>query len=126
RACPCLQAHRKRLRETQAGQRFFAAPLTVNQGRVSEANQVTDGSATRVAIRPDACALARKCSTNPMRKIARNRVADAFYVDFPAGELATGDIYRDLPTFGLLPAPRAPGIVITPACDLAQSKTPTA
>jgi hypothetical protein len=60
-----------------------------------------------------------------MTTVARGRVAEEYYLNFPVGEVAAGDIYADLPTFGLLPIPRAPGIVITPACDLAQSKTPT-
>lgn len=37
----------------------------------------------------------------------------------------TGDIWRDLPTFGLLKVPTCSGIVITPACDLANSKVET-
>ncbi len=49
-----------------------------------------------------------------------------FFLDFPSGDVAAGDIYRGLPSFGLLPRERVAGIVITPACDLEQSKTPTA
>lgn len=37
----------------------------------------------------------------------------------------TGDIYRGLPTFGLLKMDVCSGIVITPACDLSNSKVET-
>ena len=43
----------------------------------------------------------------------------------PSPDHNTGDIWRDLPTFGLLKIPTCSGIVITPACDLANSKVET-
>lgn len=48
-----------------------------------------------------------------------------FYDNLPAADHRTGDIWRDLPTFGLLNRPTASGLVITPACDLAQRKCET-
>lgn len=48
-----------------------------------------------------------------------------FYDDLPTADHRTGDIWADLPTFGILGRSTASGIVITPACDLAQCKTET-
>jgi hypothetical protein len=41
-------------------------------------------------------------------------------------EHETGDIWVNIPTFGLLPHKVGPGIVITPACDLSNGKVETA
>lgn len=43
----------------------------------------------------------------------------------PSLEYQTGDIWTDLPTFGALPDALIPGIVITPACDLANWQVDT-
>ena len=48
-----------------------------------------------------------------------------FYEKLPTTNHRTGDIWRDLPTFGLLHRETASGIVITPACDLANGKCET-
>ncbi|MEM7244636.1 MAG: hypothetical protein AAF533_04800 [Acidobacteriota bacterium] len=61
-----------------------------------------------------------------MKNAEAHRLSEMFYKHFPIGKVSSGDIYSGLPTFGLLPQERASGIIITPACDLAQSKTPTA
>lgn len=48
-----------------------------------------------------------------------------FYSLSPAGYHATGDIWMRLPAFGLLKKPHCSGLVVTPACDLANCKTET-
>ncbi|MBD5656805.1 MAG: hypothetical protein IAI50_16735 [Candidatus Eremiobacteraeota bacterium] len=48
-----------------------------------------------------------------------------FYDTSPSVDHVSGDIWRGLPTFGLLPSKLLPGIVVTPACDLSNSKTET-
>lgn len=50
--------------------------------------------------------------------------AKDFYESLPSGTHSTGDIWAQLPTFGLLNDGVA-SIVITPACDLAQKKCET-
>lgn len=48
------------------------------------------------------------------------------YYDFlPPNTHRTGDIWKGLPTFGMLDRTTSPGIVITPACDLANKKCET-
>ncbi|HEY4219150.1 MAG TPA: hypothetical protein VGM67_18535 [Gemmatimonadaceae bacterium] len=45
------------------------------------------------------------------------------YYDFlPGTSHAAGDVWVDLPSFGIVPPPFLPGLVITPACDLANRK----
>jgi len=51
-------------------------------------------------------------------------VRDYYELDPPL-EHAPGDIWSDLPTFGVLPADRTAGLVITPACDLSNRKVET-
>ncbi len=51
--------------------------------------------------------------------------AKDFYEMLPAGIHSTGDLWRDLPTFGMLSRSSVTGIVVTPACDLAQKKCET-
>ena len=52
------------------------------------------------------------------------RVKD--YYDYsPEQGNAAGDIWIDLPTFGMLGTERLPGLVITPACDLSNRKVET-
>jgi hypothetical protein len=51
--------------------------------------------------------------------------AKDYYETLPAGTHSTGDIWRDLPTFGLLGKNTTTGVVITPACDLAHKKCET-
>lgn len=48
-----------------------------------------------------------------------------FYDTLPPPNHRTGDIWINLPTFGMLNRETATGIVITPACDLANRKTET-
>lgn len=48
-----------------------------------------------------------------------------YYETTPDSKFGPGDIWSDLPTFGLLPRPEAVGIVITAACDFANQKTET-
>lgn len=48
-----------------------------------------------------------------------------YYDTVPSRDQRPGDIWRDLPTGGLLGCERVRGIVITPACDLANSKVET-
>ncbi|MCI0151887.1 hypothetical protein KNO81_39250 [Paraburkholderia sediminicola] len=49
----------------------------------------------------------------------------SFYENLPLADHRTGDIWRELPTFGLLSRTTTSGVVITPACDLAQRKCET-
>lgn len=48
-----------------------------------------------------------------------------FYSFEPHGDIATGDIFDNLPTMGLLKEEFTKGIIITPSCDLANKKTET-
>jgi len=48
-----------------------------------------------------------------------------YYSIFPDGSHATGDIWMGLPSGGILTWPRITGLVVTPACDLANCKTET-
>ncbi|HUP81274.1 MAG TPA: hypothetical protein VM260_22170, partial [Pirellula sp.] len=57
----------------------------------------------------------------PMKKVT---IRD-YYDLTPSLGNAQGDIWADLPTHGLLGAKTIPGIVITPACDLANCKVET-
>jgi len=43
----------------------------------------------------------------------------------PDGDHSTGDIWRDLPTHGLLQGAHASGLIVTPACDLSNRKVET-
>lgn len=45
-----------------------------------------------------------------------------YYDQFPSAEHHPGDIWVDMPTFGVLPQISLPGIVLTPACDLSNRK----
>ena len=49
-----------------------------------------------------------------------------YYDLVPPVALAAGDIWSDLPTFGLIPGGATRAIVITPACDLSNRKVATA
>lgn len=51
--------------------------------------------------------------------------AKDYYDLLPQSPHRTGDIWSNLPTFGLLKQKFCNGIIITPACDLANSKTET-
>lgn len=60
--------------------------------------------------------------------IPASRAAKAYYPELPDSQHRTGDIWTGLPTFGLFANPdlaTAPGLVITPACDLSNCKAPT-
>ena len=46
-----------------------------------------------------------------------------FYDTNPNAEFSPGDIWSDLPSFGVLPDPLIRGIVVTPVCDFANEKT---
>lgn len=41
------------------------------------------------------------------------------------GQNMTGDIWMNLPTLGILKSPKCSGLIITPACDLANAKVET-
>lgn len=51
--------------------------------------------------------------------------ATSYYNTLPGFAHECGDIWRDLPSFGLLGGSRCSGIVITPACDLSWHKSDT-
>ena len=51
--------------------------------------------------------------------------ASDYYDLVPHGEHYPGDIWSDLPTFGILPEPLVHGLVVTPACDLTNRKVDT-
>lgn len=51
--------------------------------------------------------------------------ANAYYETLPIADHRTGDIWSGLPTFGNLGRRNASGLVITPACDLANRKCET-
>jgi hypothetical protein len=54
------------------------------------------------------------------------KIDERDYYDFlPPNVHRTGDIWKSLPTFGTLSCRSAPGIVITPSCDLANNKSET-
>jgi len=56
----------------------------------------------------------------------RTKISAKDYYDIlPQPPHQTGDIWMNLPTFGLLKQDFCSGIIITPACDLANSKTET-
>jgi hypothetical protein len=48
--------------------------------------------------------------------------AKDYYEFFPTVSHRAGDIWSDLPTLGMLSISHAPGLVITPACDLQNNK----
>jgi hypothetical protein len=53
-------------------------------------------------------------------------VGAADYYDFlPGGDHQPGDIWCDLPTFGVLARKNVVGLVVTPACDLSNRKVET-
>ena len=49
----------------------------------------------------------------------------AYYSELVTNEHCTGDVWSNLPTHGLLKESHLPGVVITPACDLANDKVET-
>ncbi len=58
--------------------------------------------------------------------VTKLKVSAKDYYDFlPSPPHRTGDIWTNLPTFGLLKQKFCSGVIITPACDLANSKTET-
>lgn len=59
-----------------------------------------------------------------MRKAVRIDAA-SYYNTLPGLAHECGDIWRDLPSFGLLGDSQCAGIVITPACDLSWQKSDT-
>lgn len=70
----------------------------------------------------------RVTSALPMEvtlKIHPHRLVETYYRRLPSRAHSTGDLWRALPTFDLLPQKFTAGLVITPACDLANDKTPT-
>lgn len=58
-------------------------------------------------------------------KIHPPHVTLAYYERLPSRVHKTGDLWRCVPTFSLISVPHTSGVVITPACDLANDKTPT-
>lgn len=60
-----------------------------------------------------------------MANITR-KISEKDYYDFiPSPPHKTGDIWTNLPTFDLLKQSRCSGVIITPSCDLLNSKTET-
>jgi hypothetical protein len=59
--------------------------------------------------------------------IPYSKAAHSYYKDLPDNQHRTGDIWAGFPGFDLFPkhAGGVPAIIITPACDLSQSKTHT-
>jgi len=60
--------------------------------------------------------------------IPASRAAQTYYRELPDSLHRTGDIWSGLPTFELFPGRKTgsvSGLVITPACDLSNCKTPT-
>lgn len=51
--------------------------------------------------------------------------ATAYYDMYPSSSHQPGDIWVGLPSFGILPDPVTPGLVVTPACDLSNNKVDT-
>lgn len=51
--------------------------------------------------------------------------AKAYYDTLPGGHHDCGDVWRNLPSFGLLGSELCTGLVITPACDLSWQKSDT-
>lgn len=51
--------------------------------------------------------------------------AGEYYDISPQGEHRAGDIWSDVPTLGMLPLERTTAIIVTPACDLQNRKSPT-
>ena len=59
-------------------------------------------------------------------KIPSAHIAKNYYAPLPELQHRTGDIWRNLSAFGLIHSQNpVSGLVITPACDLANNKTPT-
>jgi hypothetical protein len=60
------------------------------------------------------------------RRLKMKKISPKDYYDLsPSFGNAAGDIWSDLPTHGLVGTARSSGIVITPACDLANCKVET-
>lgn len=58
--------------------------------------------------------------------MTKHKVGPKDYYDCsPSSTHSPGDIWSDVPTFGLLRDPLVTGLVITPACDLSNSKVET-
>jgi hypothetical protein len=58
--------------------------------------------------------------------VTKIKVSAKDYYDYlPSPPHKTGDIWTNLPTFGLLKQRFCSGVIITPACDLVNSKTET-
>lgn len=56
---------------------------------------------------------------------ARKISAKNYYDYLPPGRHQCGDIWANLPTFGLLGKPVVSGLIVTPACDLSNRKSET-
>lgn len=54
-----------------------------------------------------------------------SRLERSFYQELPEPRHAPGDIWSNMPTHGLLRCARTSALVITPSCDLAQTKAET-
>jgi len=48
-----------------------------------------------------------------------------YYDSVPSADQYSGDIWSDIPSFGILPLEFVTGLVVTPACDLANRKAET-
>lgn len=51
--------------------------------------------------------------------------AKSYYDYLPSYDNSCGDIWLNMPTFGLLNSDKVPGIVVSPACDVSNFKTET-
>lgn len=61
-----------------------------------------------------------------MRMAGITRITgQAYYDAMPGSDLAVGDIWQEMPTFGHLKRSAASALVITPACDLSNRKSET-
>src|SRR5437868_5830059 len=71
---------------------------------------------------------ARQCSAPSVRFNVMTKIkvsARQYYDSLPSSEHLPNDIWTCLPTHNLLRCQRTTGIVITPACDLANAKVDT-
>lgn len=62
---------------------------------------------------------------NKINQLSLNTLNKEYYNRNPYGLIEPGDIFTNLPTMGLMKSDFTPGIIITPACDLANGKTET-
>jgi len=59
------------------------------------------------------------------RQVAPKVIPSDYYDQLPESGHAPGDIWLNLPTYGVLKKPITAGVVVTPACDLQNAKSET-